>query len=303
MSMNRRLHTGWHSSVLRGLVCLACTTLLGAMEMIADEDIPDPYGLGPRLALIDLLREQYQVEPPAGATLRELKLLHAKQQPPPDPLAHIPADQRDEFERLRAELTALDIETTDADTIATLRDALSYHRRQTLLEQTASGQIRQTSDGGTTMAVIVDQHSLQLSMPAGFTVVPDTVLETLYPDGLGHRIAYGDPTTLYRVLLILSATGTQMPADESIDALHAALQPILGPNQQPRAVGEWRMIDDRRWGVLQVDAMQQGLLIRNHLFVTNVGGSLFIVRVCGQEEDLDQIDATLQATFASLRMH
>lgn len=59
---------------------LAAALCLAALAATAEPPpVPDPIGLGERLALIDHLHEAYGQKPPAGATLEELRALYAAQ--------------------------------------------------------------------------------------------------------------------------------------------------------------------------------------------------------------------------------
>jgi S1-C subfamily serine protease len=67
--------------------------------------VPDPFGLGERLALIDHLRETWKIEPPPSATLEQLEALYWKHaKPVPPTLDEDAALAADRMRRLRGEL-------------------------------------------------------------------------------------------------------------------------------------------------------------------------------------------------------
>jgi hypothetical protein len=81
-----------------GVVVLALAALAGSWAAAADEaatDVPDPFGLGERLALIDFLHEQ-KITVPDGATLEQLRALYRNRSAPP---AESEADRRAELVR------------------------------------------------------------------------------------------------------------------------------------------------------------------------------------------------------------
>lgn len=91
----------------RILACLSCAVLLAAAEPLPRPDLPDPFGLGERLVLLEHLREQWRLTPPPDATYEQLVALYWKAKGRPvDTLAGIDdaALARDRLRRLRSEL-------------------------------------------------------------------------------------------------------------------------------------------------------------------------------------------------------
>ena len=84
------------------ILAVAC----GWAEELAKPPVPDPFGLGERLALIDHLREQMGVQPPANATLEQLTALYWKHAKPTTgtTLGDDTALAQDRMRRMRAEL-------------------------------------------------------------------------------------------------------------------------------------------------------------------------------------------------------
>lgn len=80
------------------------TAGLCAAEPLPRPDIPDPFGLGERLALIDHLKERHRLTPPPEATYEQLVALYWKAVGPPAPEVDETALARDRVQRLRAEL-------------------------------------------------------------------------------------------------------------------------------------------------------------------------------------------------------
>jgi S1-C subfamily serine protease len=96
---------------LLALLMLLCTLAgaapLGAAEL-AKPPVPDPYGLGERLALIDYLQQTFKATPTQGATMEELTALYW-QLSERTKLAARSSDEllaQDRIARLRRELTA-----------------------------------------------------------------------------------------------------------------------------------------------------------------------------------------------------
>ena len=62
----------------RALLCVAGSAALSAALSAADPPpVPDPLGLGERLALIDCLQETYHITPPIGESLDQLRTRYA----------------------------------------------------------------------------------------------------------------------------------------------------------------------------------------------------------------------------------
>src|SRR5690606_28363157 len=66
-----RMHLLSPARVLRGLMPLCLVGAALAAEVLP-EGVEDPFGLGPRLALIDHLKERYGIDSPMGITYEEL---------------------------------------------------------------------------------------------------------------------------------------------------------------------------------------------------------------------------------------
>jgi S1-C subfamily serine protease len=89
--------------ILTILALFACGLCHGA-EALPKPEVPDPYGLGERLALIDYLRDEMHLEPAHGATVEELTTLYwqaRKDAEAKDPEA---AERADRIARMRSEL-------------------------------------------------------------------------------------------------------------------------------------------------------------------------------------------------------
>jgi S1-C subfamily serine protease len=88
--------------ILLHLFVMGC----GFAEELTKPPVPDPFGLGERLALIDHLREQMGVQPPADATLEQLTAIYWKHTKVPTAanLSEDPALAQDRMRRMRAEL-------------------------------------------------------------------------------------------------------------------------------------------------------------------------------------------------------
>jgi S1-C subfamily serine protease len=121
---------------------LAASLLLATIlaEDLPKPDIPDPFGLGERLALIDHLRDQLHVTPPPGATYEQLVALYWRTVRPPS--AQDTGDDatlaRDRMLRLRGELTKLGISAPDDADEAALRAALEQGRNAHALRADAA---------------------------------------------------------------------------------------------------------------------------------------------------------------------
>jgi S1-C subfamily serine protease len=87
-------------------------------------DIPDPYGLGERLALIDYLNEHFSVKAPEGASLEDLIALYWRYQQ----AAAAPTEDeilaRDRMQRMRAQLAELRVDAPEQATEAELATLL-----------------------------------------------------------------------------------------------------------------------------------------------------------------------------------
>ncbi len=156
--------------LLRGsaLLCqaLLCRALLAVLGMIAGAGVlpaaeltkppvPDPYGLGERLALIDCLQQAFKAAPAQGATLEELTALYwqlsARAQ-----LAARSSDELlagDRIARLRRELTdafAIDAPaaTTEEGLVRLLAEARQKAGDQALQEVLARAQAHTRDQGG-----------------------------------------------------------------------------------------------------------------------------------------------------------
>jgi chromosome segregation ATPase len=85
-------------------------------ESLPKPEIPDPFGLGERLALIDHLRETMGVTPPQDATLEQLIALYWKHKKPSETkLNHDDALALDRIRRMRQELQDKFSITAEAD--------------------------------------------------------------------------------------------------------------------------------------------------------------------------------------------
>jgi thiol-disulfide isomerase/thioredoxin len=70
-------HPMRHHRHRRCIVAIALCLLTGAVGVAADlPDVPDPLGLGRRLALVDLLQDSFNVHPPPGSTEEQLDELY-----------------------------------------------------------------------------------------------------------------------------------------------------------------------------------------------------------------------------------
>ncbi len=108
--------------------------------------VPDPFGLGERLALIDHLREVMGVQPPADATYEQLVALYWKHAKPKQEEGLIEDDAltKDRIRRLRAELKEYDIdapadasETTLGKLLAEAREAKKNAEVKAVLDKAA----------------------------------------------------------------------------------------------------------------------------------------------------------------------
>jgi S1-C subfamily serine protease len=136
-----------------------CTFASGAE--LAKPDVPDPYGLGERLALIDYLHEKMGAAPPAGATVAELTALYwnlrnatSSSQVDDAALAH------DRLQRLRRELKdnfkidapATADEATLAEMLSQQKKAVSDQALAQVLEQAAAHDHPQSSEAAAASA-------------------------------------------------------------------------------------------------------------------------------------------------------
>ena len=90
-------------------LCLCLSLVLATLkagEALPRPDIPDPFGLGERLALIDHLKEGYRVTPPTDATYEQLVALYWQKAGKRDDVGKDDeaAVARDRLQRLRSEL-------------------------------------------------------------------------------------------------------------------------------------------------------------------------------------------------------
>ena len=153
---------------------------LGAAEL---PPVPDPYGLGERLALIDHLQDAYGVRPPAGASLADLQQLYVSswqaRQPVGDPgqservarlcariLARhdVQAGPELDEEALKALLARLDAERAEADrrTIAE-RVAADQAAPRSAASDPAAEPVRPAMTG---QAVVMTQPPATAAAPA-----------------------------------------------------------------------------------------------------------------------------------------
>jgi S1-C subfamily serine protease len=92
------------SAYLLGLLAAATLVVRISAEDLAKPDIPDPFGLGERLALIDHLRETMGVTPPSDASYEALVALYWQHRSKPAEPTAEEALARDRLVRLRAEI-------------------------------------------------------------------------------------------------------------------------------------------------------------------------------------------------------
>jgi S1-C subfamily serine protease len=91
--------------VRTGFLLSFFATCMMAAEDLPRPEIPDPFGLGERLALIDHLRETMGVTPPQDATLEQLIALYWKHKKPAQTIInHDEALAQDRMRRMRQEL-------------------------------------------------------------------------------------------------------------------------------------------------------------------------------------------------------
>jgi S1-C subfamily serine protease len=93
-------------------------------------DIPDPYGLGERLALIDHLNEHFAVTAPEGASLDDLIALYWRHQQAAAAPTEDEIMARDRMQRMRAQLAELRVDAPEQATETDLAELLAAAKNQ-----------------------------------------------------------------------------------------------------------------------------------------------------------------------------
>lgn len=261
------------------LVLIAWTSGLCAADLIKDEDIPDPFGLGPRLALIDLLKEEYGAKPEPGASLLKLKQLYATFQPKTGP-QRSPEDQK-RYDELVAALAELKVEINPDDTLVTLEAALKHHQAE---QERLENEVRDTKwgDVGNTRLTSLKATRFELgntpvriTLPHGFREMPHEILARRFKPTLHARVAYGNPSDLYLVSFV-AVKHRQPYRGKDPRNLEKDFREYITSVASGQSTGEWRKISGRQYYAQQFETELVGHTITNHLFATLEGGHMYM---------------------------
>jgi hypothetical protein len=135
--------------------CLLLLAFARAHGVEAPPDLPDPFGLGPRLVLLDHLRTKYGLKPPEDASYEQLVEMYWKVEKPGQGQPAITLDDatmvedeaqvRDRVNRLRAVLKEefkydAPATATEADLVAELRKRRDQRQQQAIDDSTKRNQ-------------------------------------------------------------------------------------------------------------------------------------------------------------------
>lgn len=263
---------------------IASWVVVGLLAAAEPPPVPDPIGLGERLALIDHLQSAYAVRPPAGATLEQLQSLYAETWQAHQPVTTDPG-ATERVARLRARIASRhDVQTDPALDEEGLRaqlgrlDAEKTRRDQADIEL----RLREDQAGPRIQPAIAESAAASPSTapPATPTTAPaDASAKPAESDGLEvQRIAF-------------SASGvTDCWLATSGD--RTALLVTFGLDRNGAFVG----IRERAWAILRNSStIKRGVLLLGHGRGTRIAGASISAHLAAHKTFYETMGGTAPA--------